>query len=157
MSNILEEMETESIKTEAADSLGDAQEQLKQLILLEHIQLAAVAGIVGISVVAGWPWVIPLAGLAAATTIFKPQTAAAHKLDAQQRKHLKLLVWAQCLQGSLPLFIALAIFAWGMGARNGTPLVVMTLVFIIYRAVRKIRVYKKTMKHVAAQQNNLAN
>lgn len=160
---ILEDMEVEAIKSDAVDSLGDAREQLKKLIKMERISIAATAA-VAIAAIAGMTWLIPAAGLTAPTALLPPQTAAAKKLTEAQRKHLILLLWTQAAKNGGIIFFTALVFLFGIASgflTSGTSqttyaIIVVIFIFMLYRSFSKIRFYKKTLKHVAVQQNNLS-
>lgn len=157
--NILEQMQTETIKDAAVGSLQDARAQLGQLSKLEKISIALVVTILALAWASGWIWFLALIGIAAPTAFFPPQTNAAKRLNALQRKHVALLIYVQCLEaGGVALFIMLMIFCGisSAGAAIGNFLLLFTVLFVLYRSFSKIRFYNKTVKHIVAQQTTLA-
>lgn len=157
MANILEQMQMESLKSDAVDSLDEARAQLKTLTRMEWIGIMAIAGIVTFSPFIG-SWIIPFAPVFAPTSLRPPMTAAAKKLPANVRKHLMYAIWAQCEKDMILLFMVLAFCAWGIGLKGvGGGIVGIIFLFMLLRSFMKILAYRKTAKHIVIQQKTLVN
>ncbi|MDA8377337.1 MAG: hypothetical protein M0Z50_09830 [Planctomycetia bacterium] len=159
MSNILEEMQVEALKSDAVDSMDEARDQLKTLIRMEWIGIIAIGGIVTPSPFVG-SWIVPLAPFFAPTALRPPMTAAAKKLPPDVKKHLMFAIWGKCAKDGdiLVLFMILAFCAWGIGLKGvGGGIVGMIFLFMLLRSFMKILAYRKTAKHIVIQQRNLVN
>lgn len=149
---ILDEIESENVKSTVAGSMLDGVEQLKTMVKIERFGLYSNIGFIILAFVAGG-WVLPFAPVVAPFTFNGTLSGAGGKLSAKARKNLWLISYARGLQTASILMIALMITCWLLGFNVnhtagdigifGTAGIML---FMIYRNIRAGSTYKKLIK-----------